>query len=213
MNLRTLFLAAALLGFGLWWGHPDVAVVEAEPFDTALLALLPDDPPGAAPLQQDLPGAAALEWNGITLQPKALFGLEARVLGRKPYRFGRDAEVSNLDLALGWGPMADPAILADFSISQSGRFYFWRARELPIPAAEVIRSSANMHLIAANPAVRAELRRVRPGEAIRLQGVLVDVHWSDGRFWKTSLTREDAGAGACEIVWVHRLERLDRAIH
>lgn len=60
-----------------------------------------------------------------------------------------------------------------------------------------------------DPAVRAGLRRVRPGESIRLQGVLVDVHWSDERLWKTSLTREDTGAGACEIVWVHGVERLD----
>jgi hypothetical protein len=208
VSLRSLLLIAALVLFGFWWSHPGVVVVESEAFDTTMLARLSEDPPPDAPLQLDLSGAESLEWQGITLRPRALFGLESRVLGRQPYRFGHEADVSNLDLALGWGRMADPVILSDFSISQSGRFYFWRARELPIPATEVIRSSANMHMIAANESVRAELRRLRPGDHVRLQGVLVDVHWSDGRSWKTSLTRDDSGAGACEIVWVHRLERL-----
>jgi hypothetical protein len=208
VSLRSLLLVAALVLFGFWWSHPGVVVVESEAFDTTMLARLSEDPPPDEPLQLDLAGAESLEWQGITLKPRALLGLESRVLGRQPYRFGREAAVSNVDLALGWGRMADPLILSDFSISQSGRFYFWRARELPIPASEVIRSSANMHMIAANESVRAELRRVRPGDHVRLQGVLVDVHWPDGRYWKTSMTREDSGAGGCEIVWVHRLERL-----
>ena len=208
MNLRNLLIVAALVLFGFWWSQPGVVVVENGAFDTALLSRLLEEPSVKEPVQLDLQETEPVDWNGITLKPRALFGLESRVLGTKPYRLGREADVSNLDLALGWGRMADPEILSHFSISQSGRFYFWRARELPIPAGEVIRSSANMHMIAANPEVRAELRRVRPGDHVRLHGVLADVHWPDGRYWKTSMTREDSGAGACEIVWVHRLERL-----
>jgi hypothetical protein len=208
LSLRSLLLVAALLLFGFWWSQPGVVVVDSDAFDTAMLSRLPAEPPATQPVQLDLSGAQPLEWSGISLQPRALFALESRVLGRQPYRFGREAELSNLDLALGWGRMADAETVAHFSISQSGRFFFWRAREMPIPSAEVIRSAANMHMIAANDAVRAELRRLRPGDHMRLHGVLVDVHWSDGRHWKTSLTREDSGAGACEIVWVHRLERL-----
>jgi hypothetical protein len=208
LSLRSVLLVAALLLFGIWWSQPGMVVVDSDVFDTAMLSRLPEAPPAAQPVQLDLPGSQPLEWNGIALQPRALFALESRVLGRRPYRLGREAELSNLDLALGWGSMADPDILSHFSISQSGRFFFWRAREMPIPSAEVVRSAANMHMIAANGEVRAELRRLRPGDHLRLHGVLVDVHWSDGRHWKTSLTRDDSGAGACEIVWVHRLERL-----
>lgn len=208
MSARNLLLVIGLLLFGFWWSQPGLVVVQNPSFDHDLLSLLPAMPPPDQPVQLDLAQAAPVEWNGLELQPRALFGLESRVLGTQRYRIGREADVSNLDLALGWGPMADPEILAHFSISQSGRFYFWRARELPIPAAEVTRSSANMHMIAASPEVRAELRRLRPGDHLRLHGVLTDVHWADGRYWKTSLTREDSGNGACEVVWVHRLERI-----
>ena len=47
------------------------------------------------------------------------FEISARVLGRKDYTFGREADLSPMDLALGWGPMADPEVIAAFGISQS----------------------------------------------------------------------------------------------
>ncbi|MCA1791442.1 MAG: hypothetical protein LC667_16835, partial [Thioalkalivibrio sp.] len=121
MSLRSLLVIATLVLFGFWWTHPGVVVVESEAFDTTMLTQLSEDPSPDEPLQLDLSGAESLEWQGIILKPRALFGLESRVLGRQSYRFGREADVSNLDLALGWGRMADPVVLSDFSISQSGR--------------------------------------------------------------------------------------------
>lgn len=208
MSPRKLVLLGTLVLLGVWWVRPDVVVVDPAAFDAQLLTLLADWPAREEPVQLAIEDVPALEWNGIDLQPRALFGLESTVLGTRRYRFGRETDVSNLDVALGWGRMADPAIISQIAISQSGRFYFWRARELPIPAAEIVRSSANMHMIAANDSVRRELRRLKEGDQVRLHGVLVDVHWPNGGYWKTSLTREDSGAGACEIVWVHRLQRL-----
>ncbi len=208
MSPRNLFLLGLLVLVTFWWLRTDVIVVDPDAFDPELLAQLPERPLEAEPVQIELTDVPALDWNGVQLQPRALFALESRVLGTRNYRFGRETDVSTLDVALGWGRMADPEIVSQFSISQSGRFYFWRAKELPIPAAEVVRSSANMHMIAANETVRRELRRLDAGDQVRLHGVLLDIQWPDGGYWKTSLTREDSGAGACEIVWVHRLERL-----
>jgi len=208
LSLRNVLLPGLLILVTVWWFRADVIVVSSDAFEPDLLAQLPERPFEDEPVQIELTDVPALHWNGIQLQPRALFGLESRVLGTRNYRFGRETEVSTLDVALGWGRMADPGIVSRFSISQSGRFYFWRAKELPIPADEVARSSANMHMIAANEAVRRELGRLDAGDRVRLHGVLLDLRWSDGGYWKTSLTREDTGAGACEIVWVHRLERL-----
>jgi hypothetical protein len=208
LSLRNLVLVGILVLLGAWWRSSDVTVVDPAAFDAQLLTQLPDWPAPEEPVQLEIHDVRALDWNGIELRPRALFGLESTVLGTRRYRFGREADVSNLDVAFGWGRMADPEVISQLSISQSGRFYFWRAKELPMPSAEIVRSSANMHLIAANDDVRRELRRLQEGDQVRLHGVLVDVHWPNGAFWKTSLKREDSGAGACEIVWVHRLQRL-----
>nr|WP_254797394.1 hypothetical protein [Pseudomonas aromaticivorans] len=133
---------------------------------------------------------------------------EAMVLGREDYRFDRGAQVSPTDLALGWGPMADPGISRQIEIRQSNRWYYWRADELPIPRREIERHSTNMHMIPASAAVAAMLDSLQKGARIRLSGQLVRVDGDDGFRWVSSLSREDTGNGACELVWVEQLAVL-----
>jgi hypothetical protein len=49
---------------------------------------------------------------------------------------------------------------------------------------------------------------VRTGSVVRLEGYLVEARADDGWRWRSSLTREDTGNGACELVWVERLDVL-----
>ena len=138
------------------------------------------------------------------------FTLTARVLGREDYRFDAGSGLSPTDLALGWGPMADPGVLAGIRISQGNRWYHWQVDAFPIPRREIETHSANMHMIPANAAVAATLADIREGEQITLVGQLVEVERDDGFRWISSLSREDTGAGACELVWVEQLTRLPR---
>jgi len=128
------------------------------------------------------------------------------VLGVEPYRFDAGAKLSPLDLAVGWGPMSDTAVLDHFEITQGGRFFAIYPDESAIDLRTALLGSANMHLIPANPAIRKRLEKVRPGNIVRLQGYLVDVYGPNGYTWRTSLTREDTGAGACELMYVERVE-------
>jgi hypothetical protein len=92
------------------------------------------------------------------------------------------------------------------SVSQSDRWYYWRAAELPIPQREIETHSANMHMIPATEGIENRLRSLDPGDRVRLSGYLVEAQGPDGWRWRSSLSREDTGAGACEVVWVERLE-------
>jgi len=156
----------------------------------------------AAPSQALLRPPAEFPFGQYTLHLLAEFALDARVLARERYRLGREAELSPWDFALGWGRMAEPDIARQFSIRQSGRWYYWRTDQLPIPRREVETSSANMHLIPANDQVRQALDTISTGENIRLRGFLVEARAEDGWRWRSSLTREDTGNGACEIILV-----------
>lgn len=130
------------------------------------------------------------------------FSIEARVLSRKDYTSGRESDLSKTDLALGWGEMSQPEIIEHFDISQRSRAYFWRTQKMPIPRRNIETQSANMHLIAATPAVRDALERVSEGDMIVLSGQLVEVRAEDSWRWRSSLTRTDTGNGACEVIWV-----------
>ncbi|MFC5435874.1 hypothetical protein ACFPME_04850 [Rhodanobacter umsongensis] len=157
------------------------------------------------PAQIDLDHGAQLQRGDITLTTRAQFDITARVLSRKDYSWGADAELIPVDLALGWGRMSDTDVLAKIDISQSGRFYYWHVNEFPIPRREIETSSANMHMIPADPDVKRQLEQVRQGQLIHLQGFLVDASRSDGWHWNTSMTRDDTGAGACELVYVESI--------
>lgn len=173
----------------------------------------PVDPgPGAVaprpPLQQPLQRAAPIPLGDFTLTPLARFEGEARVLGREDYHFGTESELSPTDLALGWGRMSDGAVLSNLDIRQGGRWYHytWDTAQPPIPLPEIIRSSANMHFIPATDDVAEALSRVREGQVVRFQGLLVEATRADGWRWRSSLSRDDSGGGACEVVWLERLE-------
>ena len=64
-----------------------------------------------------------------------------------------------------------------------------------------------MHLIPANEAAAEALRRVRKDDRVRIDGWLVEAEATDGWRWRSSTTREDSGAGACEVIYVCSIER------
>ncbi len=130
------------------------------------------------------------------------------MLSREDYRLGREADLSSTDFALGWGRMSDDSVPERFRSVRSGRFYFWQVQEFPIPQREIETSSANVHLIAADSSIARQLEGVRKGQIVHLQGQLVEADTADGWKWRSSLTRDDTGAGACELLYVKRVEPL-----
>lgn len=151
-------------------------------------------------------GGSVVRHGEFILTRRAQFQLEARVLSSERYFFGLGSELSPIDLALGWGPMSDQAVLDQIKISQDSRWYFTRY-QLPAPIAEpeIISHSSNMHMVPANSRIGKSLKNLRIGQVVEIQGYLVDADHPSGWNWRTSLSREDTGAGACEIVLVEQL--------
>ena len=146
---------------------------------------------------------SALQRAGYVIEPLASYDIRARVLSIERYRMGREADLSPVDFALGWGPMSDGAVLDRLSISQSNRWYHFRWEgSPPIDPTVMARSSANTHLVPADDSVKNRLLKVSKGEVVRLSGYLINVRHTDGWTWRSSLTRDDTGGGSCELMWV-----------
>jgi hypothetical protein len=156
------------------------------------------------PLQDEHDVLPPFDFRGFHLVPVAHFEVRARLLMRTAYHLDRESALAPLDFALGWGRMADDAVLNRLALSQGGRFYFYHWDGAPpIAADEMVSSSANMHLIPASAEVDDRLRSLPVGDLVQLEGTLVDASkgsWS----WRTSRTRTDTGAGACELFFVER---------
>jgi hypothetical protein len=185
--LLLLFVIAAC-----WKLFGGDGVVELEPG-----VLVSDDPKQTAILS-----AEPFDFKSYHITPLASFVIKAKVLSKNNYLLGRESDLSPIDLALGWKKMSDEAVLNKIVITQSGRWYHWQVDDFPIPRIEIETQSANMHLIPASNAVESMIKKVKQGQIIDMRGYLVRVDAKDGWHWLSSLTRNDTGAHACELVFV-----------
>jgi hypothetical protein len=195
--VRVWILLCAAVVFGLWQYVSNREI----PHAPGVLA-------AAEPLQGDISGPPPVfDKAGYKITALASFDITARVISSEHYHFDRESDLAPVDLAVGWGPMSDTAVLKQLSFSQDHRFYFYHwSSTPPIPAGDIVTHSANMHLIPATTGVAKRLSRVRAGNLVHFKGYLVKVEAPDGWRWVSSLTRSDTGAGACELVWVEDLD-------
>lgn len=213
MSLRAWLLVGVLIATIGWWFSPLSPRVPAPAAAAAGTTVHCPPPPrvatNTAPLQSAVPASLApFRLRAATLQPLAGFSVEARVLSREDYHHGREADLSPTDLALGWQRMREDAVLSRLQVSQSARWYDYRWQgNPPLPPDEIARSSANMHMVPADATAAAALRSVRAGDRVRIDGWLVEAVAGDGWRWRSSLSREDSGEGACELVYVCAITR------
>jgi hypothetical protein len=193
----TILIAIALV----WWAWHGLT---RAPIEHGSGVLAPDDP-----VQRNIRDPKPFRHGEYTITPVADFAITARVLGAKRYRFDSGAELCPVDLALGWGRMSDSDVLKSIKVRQHHRFYHWNTPRFPIPKKEIVSHSANMHMVPANDEILSRLKKVRQGHIVVLRGYLVNVSRDDGWHWNTSQTREDAGDGACELVYVAEISLSD----
>ncbi|MFC3902441.1 hypothetical protein [Acinetobacter marinus] len=169
------------------------------------------------PNLEDMPKTSAVSSDtavqhveGYSITALEHFEGEFRILSRENYLLGRDAEFSPVDFAVGWGKMADPSIYKQLDISQGGRWYRWYSKSAPpISVKEIETSSSNIHIIPANASIGRQLAQVKADDMVYLSGDLVEIRADDGWVWRSSLSREDTGDGACELLRVDQVVILN----
>jgi hypothetical protein len=189
--LASLLLISACAPAQSSWPCSDCELAPAVPVQTMITT------PLARPLQ------------GYTLHLRASYRVSALIRHVQGYDhwWSRDSMGSLVpyDAVLAWGPSSNPAQIRKVTIRQFGRYYTWHTREpiTPDRTRMLSESMANTHLIPATDELRGTLDLLEPGQLVRLEGYLVDVEGSDApRMWRTSLTRQDQGSGACEVMLV-----------
>lgn len=200
--IRWVFIAS--LGLALWMA---ATRWEQRPLEHPPGVLVPEQP------VQEAAGNSVFGMDDYILTRRASFRLRARVLSKERYWMGREADLSPLDLALGWSVMSDQSVLDRIEIRQSGRWYYTRYRyPAPVGDGQIVGNSSNMHMIPARRQVERQLQALRTGDIVRLQGYLVDVDHPSGWHWRTSLSRTDTGNGSCELFYVDQVvtETADR---
>jgi hypothetical protein len=170
----------------------------------------PRYPPGILipeePYQRLTNGARSWKMGQYQVAALAEYNIRARVLHTESYWMDRGADLSPIDLAVGWGRMSDQSIVDQLEFWQGQRWYrYWpRKSTVPLSADEMNAQSANIHIIPGNDEAKRALKSVRVGNLVEMDGYLVQVDGPGGFSWRSSLSRTDTGAGACELFRVEK---------
>lgn len=193
--MKKWLILAVMIAAGWWYFHEPPARWRGIPA-------------ARDPVQLAQPLPAPFAHGDYTITPLARYTVTAVVLSRERYRLDPGAELSPVDLALGWGPMSTAIVLNDLSISQSGRWYEYQwASEPPLNDDQIGTHSANTHCLPASDDVRRQLLAVKRHDLVTLDGYLVEVNGTGGYRWHSSLSRTDTGGGACEVMWITQISR------
>jgi hypothetical protein len=143
-----------------------------------------------------------------TITPRAEYRIAARVLHHEKYYLGWQSNFSPVDLALGWGKLADPKADDWISWSQNMRWYFYRWENgSPFSGDYIMGHSANVHVIPFDQNLKNAVLKLKRNNIVFLEGNLIDIDGTNAKsayWWHTSLSREDTGNGSCELLWLKR---------
>ena len=195
---RKWWMAAALLTLGV------IGYLIARPvrYPAGMLVGVPPAQGAAGGLQ---PWALP---DGTRVIPLASYEISARLLHRERYRFDAMADIAPVDFGVGWHRMSDQSVIDGFSFSNSGRYLSYTTASAE-EAAMCAGSACNMHMLPANERVRDRLLDLDQGEVFFAKGYLVSVERPGMNPWTSSLTRDDTGQGACEIMWIEEIRRVE----
>ena len=195
MRTLILLICAALGLAALFWDGPEKRTPPG--------ILVPEEPE-----QANIERATAWPYKGAKVTPLAEFRMRGRVLLTNHYYMGKEATVSPVDLTLGWRLMSNQEVLDQLRLEKLPRAYSWSWRNNKFPArvADIVEHSANMHMVPATDEIAKRLESIVQANVVSLRGYLVQINFSDGGVWRSSLTRKDSGNGACELVWVEDLK-------
>jgi hypothetical protein len=161
------------------------------------------------PTQKLLHGGTGIAFAGAALTPLADYHFDARLLSLVWYHSDGGAKYSPVDLGIAWGKMSDSANIDALHWTHGGRFLNYAySQGPPLPQPEMQRSIANMHVLPANASILKAISRFRPGQRIAGTGLLVKLTGADGYTWVSSLSREDSGGGACELIYLTEVHAL-----
>lgn len=178
------------------------------------------------PVQTRTSGSIIKSFNGVNvgLNKVANYKVEGRVVDTYDYLpdekgiYDIDSmlnAVSHRDVGITWG------FLAEGTNHRKTRWNSWGNRHLEFTAGtdflnehggmeEVTKYWSNNHLIASDDSIRKDIDNIKVGDYIVIEGQLVNLmcELTANTFIKynTSTVRTDKGTGACEVIYVTKIE-------
>lgn len=168
-----------------------------------------------APIQIGAEGNATKIIDGIIVEIDyiASYTISGRVVKTFSYLpLTMQNKISPKDVGLTWGFLAQDEYNNKVQWKATGnRFLNWRVEDgdwyrNTIGESNFQEHVSNNHLIDSNDEIKNLINKIKENDYVKITGYLVNVYYkrSDGYTynWRSSSSRGDTGAGACELIYV-----------
>ena len=162
----------------------------------------------------------------VVITPMFYYDVSGKVVSVRKWKGWEESdcpvwkEIFPIDFGIAWGKMAveEYAQYLKFFHTPASRFLHWRYKFPPegpsLDLKYMIKHFSNNHLSTSNETIRAVLHSVRKGDLVRIEGWLIKLDlYEDGRNMfsaRSSTTRDDKWGGACESIYVKKIQINDR---
>ncbi len=162
----------------------------------------------------------------VVITPLYEYDISGKVVSVRKWRSWEESgcpvwkEVFPLDFALTWGKVAEEkyARYIKFYHTPASRFVHWKYNfpaQGPSLSQRYLESHiSNNHLCPANETIRYALKKVKKGDRVRIEGWLMymELFKDNQKLFsaRSSTTRKDTWGGACESIYVKRIQIQER---
>ncbi|MGC1122552.1 MAG: hypothetical protein WBA22_15815 [Candidatus Methanofastidiosia archaeon] len=142
----------------------------------------------------------------VTLVPVATYEAHVLVVSTAHYT-DEDSDIAPLDFCVVWGELSQDQYLEYATFNQTNRACICTYEaDSPVDDPFVLTAFVNIHLIPANQNILTALLNIRKGQKVILEGLLVNIYYNGSLYIETSTSLTDKGIGACEILYVTRIQ-------
>ena len=147
-------------------------------------------------------------FKGATMIPKKIIEAEVRIIKRKRYFFDNFSRYSPVDAIVGWNRLSDERNLDYVFYTLDDRKFDLDLTRPPIDLYTIYHETDLWHLIPSTSDIDEDLKKLRDGHIIRVQGLLVDIEHDTGFNYETStkISNEENPDGFA--LWVEELHIL-----
>jgi hypothetical protein len=157
------------------------------------------------------PNYKYVAWNtpfnfkGNTLEPVRNISGQVRVLAKKQYFFDERKELSPIDILVGWDEMSDERNVEFIQFSLNNRYFDMEYTRPPIPEKKMYQQMELLHLIPSTPEIEKQVKRLRSGSIISIEGVIVNVESNENFNWTSDITSRNEKELRNLILWLTKL--------
>lgn len=145
-------------------------------------------------------------FNSSTVVPIRKISGQVRVLEKKRYFFDNRSQYSPIDVLIGWNELSDERNLDFLHFSLHDRYFKMNYSSPPLPINNIYNQIQLWHLMPATEEIDTDIKGIREGNVISIEGFIVNIESKDSFGWKSELSNPGEVHLKNTIVWINKIE-------